>query len=371
MGARFRCGGQDSFWGDCVYDVVVPKTHFLRQLAGLLDWEGLTAHLIDYYKGGGEYGPPPYHPTTLFKMLLLAYLYNLSEREVEAYVADSLAARCFLGLAANEPAPDHSSLSVFRERILSKAGPEAFAVLFAKVLAEARAKGVTFGRIQVVDATHSLADVAVGEDDKRGQDGKPPRDGDATWGTKGRRKVKTAAGETATVRKTFYGYKAHVSVNAASGLVTAVLVTTGSQTDGQQFPHLLARDQAAGIEAEIYTGDKAYDDGANHCLLWSLGKQSALVLNKYRTTKRDGNKEPWFRLLATPGYSEGTKERYKVEQKFAEGKRHHGWGRCRYLGLAGYAVQSLLTALVLNLKRMTLLLTGVRLQNPSPRPARV
>ena len=368
MTVRFRQGGHDSFWGDCIYDVVVPQRHFLRQLAGLLDWEGLTADLIDYYKGGGEYGPPPYHPATLFKMLLIAYLYNLSEREVEAYVADSLAARYFLGLAANEPAPDHSSLSVFRERILSQAGPEAFAVLFGKVVGEARAQGIVFGRIQVVDATHSLAAVDVREDDKRGKDGKPPRDGDASWGTKGRQKVKTASGETVEVKKTFYGYKAHVSVNAANGLVTAVVVTTGRQTDGQQFGRLLAGDQAVGVEAEIYTGDKAYDDGANHCLLWSLGKQSALVLNKYRTAKKDGNKEPWLRLLATEGYSEGKKERYKVEQKFGEGKRHHGWGRCRYLGLAGYAVQSLLTALVLNLKRMTLLLTGVRLQGPSRRP---
>jgi IS5 family transposase len=371
MGVRFRPGGKDSFWGDCVYDVVVPKRHFLRQLATLLDWEGLTGHLIEYYKGGGEYGPPPYHPATLFKMLLLAYIYKLSEREVEAYVSDSLAARFFLGLAANEPAPDHSSLSVFRERILSKAGPEAFRVLFNKVLGEARAKGITFGQIQVVDATHSVADVAVSEENKRGQDGQPPRDGDASWGTKGRKKVKTASGEMVTVRKTFFGYKAHISVNAESGLVTAVVVTTGRETDGQQFPKLLAQDRAVGVEAKIYTGDKGYDDGANHSLLWSLGKQSALVLNKYRTAKKDGNKGPWLALVSSEGYAAGKRERYKVEQKFAEGKRQHGWGRCRHLGLAKYAVQSLLTALVLNLKRMTLLLTGVRLRNPNLRPALV
>jgi IS5 family transposase len=368
MTVRFRPGGHDSFWGDCVYEAVVPKNHFLRQLAGLLDWDALTADWIEYHKGGGEYGPPPYHPATLFKMLLIAYLYNLSEREVEAYVSDSLAARYFVGLAANEPAPDHSSLSVFRERILSKAGPKAIDVLLGEVVRAARAKGIAFGSIQVVDATHSLADVDVHEDDQRDMDGKPRRDGDASWGTKGRKKVRTVSGKTATVNKMFFGYKAHVSVNAESGLVTAVLVTTGRKTDGQQFAGLVARDQAVGVEAEIYTGDKGYDDGANHSLLWSQGKQSALVLNRYRTTKKDGNKAPWLWLQETPGYMEGKKERYKVEQKFAEGKRYHGWGRCRYLGLAAYAMQSLLTVIVLNLKRMILLLSGVGLHGPRPRP---
>ena len=38
MTARFRRTGRDSFWGDCVYDAVVPKSHFLRQLGDLMDW---------------------------------------------------------------------------------------------------------------------------------------------------------------------------------------------------------------------------------------------------------------------------------------------------------------------------------------------
>jgi hypothetical protein len=35
-------------------------------------------------------------------MLLLSYLYNLSERQTEVYVNDSLSAKCFLGLAVDE-----------------------------------------------------------------------------------------------------------------------------------------------------------------------------------------------------------------------------------------------------------------------------
>jgi IS5 family transposase len=53
------------------------------------------------------------------------------------------------------------------------------------------------------------------------------------------------------------------------------------------------------------------------------------------------------------------KERYKIERKFGEAKQGHGLGRCRYVGMLGFAVQVFMTAIMLNLKRMVKLLTGV------------
>jgi len=51
--------------------------------------------------------------------------------------------------------------------------------------------------------------------------------------------------------------------------------------------------------------------------------------------------------------------RYKIERKYGEAKEHHGLRRCRYLGRFRYTLQAYLTAIVLNLKRMVRLLTGV------------
>jgi len=56
-----------------------------------------------------------------------------------------------------------------------------------------------------------------------------------------------------------------------------------------------------------------------------------------------------------------------VERKYGEAKRWHGWGRCRYLGLWRYGIQAYLTALVLNLKRIVMLLRGVRVRGGSRR----
>jgi IS5 family transposase len=86
---------------------------------------------------------------------------------------------------------------------------------------------------------------------------------------------------------------------------------------------------------------------------------SAIILNDYRTQKKDKNKEVWIDLKKTPQYQAGTKERYKIERKFGEAKANHGLRRCRYVGRLRYAIQAYLTAIALNLKRMVKLLTGV------------
>lgn len=103
----------------------------------------MTAGLSDYYKGGAEYGSVLYRPATLLKMLLISFLYELSERETEHCVADSLAARYFVGIAANEPVPDYSTQSVFRDRIMEKGGTQAYEELFRRVVRLAREKRQT------------------------------------------------------------------------------------------------------------------------------------------------------------------------------------------------------------------------------------
>ena len=67
----------------------------------------------------------------------------------------------------------------------------------------------------------------------------------------------------------------------------------------------------------------------------------------------------WLDLLASPAYRLGQQERYKIERKCGEAKVQHGLRRCRYPGWLRYAIQAYLTAIVLNLKRLVKLLTGV------------
>ena len=360
---RFRETGKGSFFGNIVYDRVVPQDHFLRKLNEVVDWRPFTQKLLRYYKGGGEYGPPPYEPALVLKMLLVSYLYNLSERQTEELCNDSLSIKSFLGLGVDEAAPDHATLTLFKNRLLARKGEKVFEKLFQKVLKLAKEKGISFGRIQVVDSVHTTADVNLQKDESRQKKGKGPRDPDARWGVKGKKIVRDEAGEKHEQKEYFYGYKAHVSLNAETGLITSLKVTPGSAYDGHELPDLVKKDLAQGVGAEVYAGDKGYDDGENHEFLKERGLKSALRLKRNRTQKKDPNKGPWLQLQADPDYQAGLKERYKVERKFGEAKLCHGFRRCRYLGLVRYEVQSYLTAMALNLKRLVKLLHGVSFRN--------
>jgi len=354
---RFKELGGGSFFGDFLYEDAVPEDHFLRQLDEVVEWKVFEAKLIRLYRGGAKRGRPPYDPVVILKMLLLSYLYELSERQTEAYVNDSLSAKWFLGLAANERGPDHSTLTKFKSRI-EKRGKEALLEeLLQEVIAMAVSQGVSFGAIQVVDSTHTLADVNVAKDDRRNDEGKGRRDRDARWGTKGKKR-----GKGSSETHWFYGYKAHVAMNAESEMITGLVVTGGNAHDGKQFPTLVEKDEELGLPIETYTADRGYDDSENHYLLETKEKHSAIILNRYRTEKKDPNKGVWINLKETPEYQAGTQERYKIERKFGEAKAYHGLRRCRYVGHLRYAIQVYLTAIVLNLKRMVKLLTGVSLK---------
>ena len=355
---RYVETGKGSFFGDYVYDQIIPADHFLRKLNEAIDWKRYTRKLIRLYKGEGVVGRPPFDPAMVLKMELLAYLYNVSERQVERHLNENLPAKYFVGLAVDEKAPDHSTLTVFRQRLVERGKLKVFEEMLAEIVQTALCKGVRLGSIQIVDSVHSVANVNTDKDEQRQKKGKPPRDGDARWGVKHQRKVRNAEGKVEQQTEYFYGYKAHMSLNAESGLITAVEVTSGEAYDGHHFVGLVERDLEQGLSVDTYAADKGYDNGDNHFYLEQHGLHSAIRLKKTRTEKKDANKQVWVELSQTPHYQQGLKQRYKIERKFGEAKQGHGLGRCRYLGKVGFAVQVFLTAMALNLKRLVKLLTG-------------
>ncbi|MGB4596137.1 MAG: transposase, partial [Anaerolineaceae bacterium] len=315
--------------------------------------------LIRLYKGEGVVGRPPFDPALMLKLEVLAYLYQLSERQVEVYINENLPAKFFLGLAVDQKAPDHSTLTVFRERLIQRGKLKVFADMLDEIVQMAMQGGVQFGSIQIVDSVHSIANVNTAKDKTRQKKGKEPHDTDARWGVKHKRKVKTEEGNEIEQKEYFFGYKAHVSLNAESGLIASLEATSGEAYDGHHFCSLVEHDLALKLPVETYTGDKDYDDGHNHFYLEHRGLHSAIRLTRTRTEKKDDNKQVWLALVKTPYYQQGLKERYKIERKFGEGKQGHGWGRCRYIGTARFAIQAYFTAITLNLKRMVKLLTGI------------
>lgn len=356
---RFKPNTSHSFFGDFLYQQVIPSDHFLVHLKQVIPWQRFTDKLLQYYRGRGKEGRPPYDPAVLLKMLLLAYLYNLSERQVEEQSNFYLPAKYFLGLGVDEKAPDHSTLTAFKKRILENGKLAAYEQLLQEIVRLAVEKGVKFGALQIVDSTHSMANVNVTKDERRQGKGQAPRDGNAAWGVKRSCKVRDEEGKMQERREYFYGYKMHASLNAQSGLITSLCCSGGNRPDNEYFCRLVQADLAQGLPVDTYAGDRAYDDSELHLFLQDHHLHDALKLNDYRTQKKDPHKKVWEELQASESYQHGIKQRYQIERKFGEAKKEHGLGRCRYVGLIRYAVQCFLTAIVLNLKRLVLLLRGV------------
>ena len=80
---RFKEGKRDSFFGSFVYEQAAPKDHFLVKLNEVVPWQRITYKLGKYYRGKAKEGRPPYDLALLLKMLLVSYLYDISERQTE------------------------------------------------------------------------------------------------------------------------------------------------------------------------------------------------------------------------------------------------------------------------------------------------
>jgi transposase len=103
-------------------------------------------------------GRPSVVPGVYFRMLLIGYLEGIdSERGIAWRCADSLGLRTFLGYTVTEPTPDHSTLSVIRQRIDLGTHEEVFTWVL-KVLSE---KGLLRGKTVGVDATTLEANAAM------------------------------------------------------------------------------------------------------------------------------------------------------------------------------------------------------------------
>ena len=358
---QYHDTGKGSFFGDFAYQRVLARhpRHFLVVLTQLFDWEAKTKAFIQLYKGKGVMGRRPYPPGMIFKMLFLSYLYDVSERAMEELADLNVLIKWFLGIAVDEPVPDHSTLTAFKRRFVRGGKWRVLQDVFDEMIRDAMVQGVQFGDLQILDSVHTQADVNKAKDQRRQERGGRPRDPEARVVNKGKRNVVQANGKTTSMQVTYRGYKTHVAVNAHTGIVTSLHATPGNHADNKAFVPLREHERTLNLPTWAYGGDKAYDDTDIFERLQQEGLGIAIALRRQRTAKKDPSRQRWLDLEADPQYQQALKQRFRVEQPFGIVKRWHGFERCRYLGLARYRLQAIFTFLVHNLKRIVKLLTGV------------
>jgi transposase len=108
-----------------------------------------------YARNKGRHSIPP---GVYFRMLFVGYFEGLdSQRAIAWRCADSLALRSFLGLRLSERSPDHSSLTVIRQRLPL----EVHQSVFRFVLGMLEEAGLLRGRTLAVDTTTLEANAAM------------------------------------------------------------------------------------------------------------------------------------------------------------------------------------------------------------------
>ena len=107
----------------------IPKDHFLRRVDHTLEMSFLRDATAVCYASG--LGRPSIDPEVFFRMLLVAYLYDItSDRSLCEEVRYNLAYRWFCRLSLEDDVPDHSSFSRIRDRY----GEQIFETVFRHIV---------------------------------------------------------------------------------------------------------------------------------------------------------------------------------------------------------------------------------------------
>jgi IS5 family transposase len=267
----------------------------------------------------GPGGRPACRVGVLLRVMILQHLYGLSDPQAEEQLKDRLSFQKFVQLDAHETVPDETTICRFRQRLIECRLHEQLLELLNKQL---EARGYIVKRTTLVDAT-LVESSRKRPEVKAVAEGRAP-DADATY--------------TRNYRRSFYGYKAHVSSDGEHQLIRTALITTASAQEAHYFERIAPTDTQ-----EIY-GDKAYDTKANKA--WMRQKRI-----RNRVMKKGARRIKLSRWDRSNNRRKG-RVRRQIERIFAHFKHWQGYRRVRYLGLARNQVELTLKAVAYNLKRL-------------------
>jgi IS5 family transposase len=290
-----------------------PKNKVLDDIDQNVDWRPLRRRMEKLYSRKGP-GRPAYPVVTLFKILLLQSLYNLSDPAAEETIADRLSFRKFLGLNLDESVPDYSTIHRFRDRIAP-----IIEELFQLLNQQLEAKGYILKKGTIVDA--SLVKSSAREPGKGITTSSDP---DASWTRKG--------------GKLYYGYRMHVGLDEKSELIRRADLSTAKLHDTHRFKAMVSGDEKA-----VYA-DKGYYGQKRSAWLAQLGIKDRIMIQ--------ANK--WHPVLPPhlAAFNRSVAEvRGAVERIFGTLKRHYKFRRCRYRTIMRNRCHFLVLCTCYNLKR--------------------
>lgn len=309
-----------------IFNKLVKPNHAFRILNKRFDFAELASSLAKCYSELGRNGIAAEKG---FKTLLVQFMEDYSDRQMENALQENIAVRWFCGFGLMEETPDHSYFGKLRKRI----GPNRLAEIFAKTNKAMKKKNLFGEMFTFIDASTIISKTALWEErDEALKDGQEKlnnavvnrytADKDAKWGAKSKNNI-------------WFGYKRHNAVDMRFGLINKVAVTPANTPDYKAVKDICPN------QGMVFM-DKGYDyqeaDGwikTNGCVPATLRKNNNKQKNFDLDRWRSGIRMPF-------------------ESTFSKQSK-----RAKYRGQSKVTFQCLAEALVYNLKKAVRILPSL------------
>ena len=285
------------------------KREFLDEMNLVVPWAELVSLIAPHAPApGSKGGRPPFAVATMLRIHFLQQWFNLSDPAMEEALYDMALFREFVGLDAGEDSlPDESTILRFRH--LLEAHSLSLQIL-ATVNATLAAKGLLLKSGTVVDATLIAAPSST-------KNSSGERDPEMHQTKKG--------------NQWHFGMKAHIGVDADSGLVHTVVGTSANVNDVTQAHALVHGEETDVFSDAGYQGVSKREETQGINVNWHVamrpGKRKALDKSTPMGAILDQLEQAKARIRA------------KVEHPFRVIKRQFGHVKVRYRGLAKNTAQ--------------------------------
>ena len=270
---------------------------FLEEMDLVVPWKTLLKVIEPFYPVAGN-GRRPYPLSTMLRVHLMQNWFALSDPAMEEALYEIASLRIFAGLDLREAIPDETTILNFRHLLEEYDLAEE---ILKQVNGHLARKGLLLKRGSIVDATI----IAAPSSTKNAEGERDPE-----------------MHQTKKGNQWYFGMKAHIGVDADSGLVHTVTTTPANESDVEQVADLLH-----GKEEHVYA-DSGYRGAASRVdrddLQWHIAARPS-----------DIAKMPEGRAKARVQKQEHRKAsvRAKVEHPFRVIKRQFGLMKVRFRGL--------------------------------------
>ena len=301
------------------------RREFLDEMDRVVPWSALVAQIAPFMPEGKR-GRPPFPVESLLRIHFMQQWFTLSDPAMEEALHDMPLFRDFAGLGGwDDRLPDESTILRFRHVLEKNKLAER---ILATVNLLLGAKGLMLRSGTVVDATLISAPSST-------KNASGERDPEMHQSKKG--------------QQWFFGMKAHIGVDADSGLVHTVRGTSGNVNDVVEANSLLHGQETDVFADAGYQGAHKRPD-AKEDVTWHVAMRPGKRKLLDKTDPVDALTDQVERIKASI--------RAKVEHPFRVIKRQFGHVKVRYRGLAKNTAQLQTLFALANLWMVRKRLTG-------------